>query len=394
MATSRQKLLQLLHGEDPGEIIVCPLIDSWAFEDTSEMVVVPEDDEFTRAHHSRGPVEDQLHMGEMCGYEPIALQDIDWSLANPNLVWQEELVSKDVDAGKRIDLLTLRTPYGDIVHRRQSSLASSMRVEESSLTLDQRHAIIGWYADQIMNCDLGLINVQIQSYVDVRGERGLLSSGVAEPFTLFGLLGPGYELPFYHYADHPEEHERLAELVAEVARFQADVILDGGYDLIWTGSTGHSGFSARYYRRTQLKRARSIIAYIQRRGGVTYSHDCNPVAAIVRDGVLSDLGSSLFETLSPPPAGDIDDLAVYRRMIDPSVCTKGNIDVGDLLTMSIEQVRQATREVIEATRGYRHMVGTGDDVYFGTPIESIRAMVDVAKNHTGRWQPAVAVGGN
>ncbi len=383
MATARQKMLQLLHGEGPGEIIVCPLIDSWAFEDTSEMAIVPGDDEFTRAHHARGPVEDQLHMGEMCGYEPIALQDIDWTLANPNLVWEEELVSKDVAAGKRVDFLTLHTPYGDMVRRRQSSLESSMQVEESELTMDQRHAIIEWYADQIVSCDLDAINVQIKGHVDVRKERGL-SSGVVEPFTLFGLLGPGYERPFYHYADYPEEHERLANLVADVAGFQADVILDGGYDLIWTGSTGYSGFSPRYYRRTQLDRARRIIEHVHRRGGLTYSHDCNPVASIVREGVLSDLGTSLFETLAQPPAGDIDDLAAYRRMIDPCICTKGNVDVGDLLTMNTEEVRTATLQVIEATKGYRHMVGTGDDVYFGTPIESIRAMVDVAKNSSGR----------
>ena len=33
MSTTRQNMLKLLHGEDPGEIIVCPLIDSWVLED-------------------------------------------------------------------------------------------------------------------------------------------------------------------------------------------------------------------------------------------------------------------------------------------------------------------------------------------------------------------------
>ncbi len=114
---------------------------------------------------------------------------------------------------------------------------------------------------------------------------------------------------------------------------------------------------------------------------------------MVREGVFNELSPSCLETLAPPPAGDIDDLARYRRMLNPAICTKGNIDVGFLLNASVDEVRQATLEVIAATQGYRHMVGTGDDVYFGTPIENIKAMVDVAKSYTGRWFPTACVTG-
>ena len=55
------------------------------------------------------------------------------------------------------------------------------------------------------------------------------------------------------------------------------------------------------------------------------------------------------------------------------------------------EVREATLYVIEATSGYRHMVGTGDDVYFGTPIENVKAIVDVAKNYTGRYYSCAKV---
>lgn len=384
MSTKRQKLLQLLHGEDPGEILVCPLIDSWAFEDTSEKVFRPDEDEFTTAHTARGPIEDQLHMGEICGYEPIALQDIDWRLANPKLQWQEELVSKNLRAQKRIDRLTLHTPYGDIVRRRESSLQSSMLIDESDLTPDQLHQIIAWYSAEIAACDLDAIRAQIKGYVGIRGERGLLSSSVVDPFGLFGLLGRGFEHLVYHYADYPEEHHRLAAQVLEVAKFQADVILDEGYDVIWAGSTGGSTYnSPEYFRETRMPYEKEIIAHVKRRGGLIYTHDCNAIAVMIREGVFNELSPSCLETLAPPPAGDIDDLRAYRRMLDPSICTKGNIDVGFLLEATEAEVRQATVDVIEATQGFRHLVGTGDDVYFGTPIENIKAMVDVAKNYTG-----------
>jgi hypothetical protein len=57
MSSTRQKMLKLLHGVDPGEIIVCPLIDSWVLEDQSEKAENPEENEYYYAYAVRGPVE-------------------------------------------------------------------------------------------------------------------------------------------------------------------------------------------------------------------------------------------------------------------------------------------------------------------------------------------------
>ena len=389
MSTTRQKMLKLLHGEDPGEIIVCPLIDSWVLQDESEKVENPDEDEYTYAHTLRGPVEDQIHMGEICGYDPITLQDIDWTLANLNLVWQEERVSEDPVAKVRIDRFTLHTPYGDLVRRRESTTISAHMIEESELTAEQLHKIIEWYADELMSCDLDLIRSQIKGYTDVRGERGLLSSAVASPFRLFGLLGTNFESTIYHYADYPEEHRRLADKILEVSKFQADVILENDYDFIWNGGIGGTTItSPRYYRATTMPYARVINDCVKGKGGLIYSHDCGRSATMIREGLYNELAPSCLETLAPPPAGDIDDLRAYRKMLDPGICTKGNIDVGFLLHASVEEVKKATLEVIGATKGFRHMVGTGDDVYDGTPVENLRAMVEVAKNYTGRHSPS------
>jgi hypothetical protein len=218
--------------------IVCPLIDSWVLEDQSEKAENPEENEYYYAYAVRGPVEDQIHMGEICGYEPVALQDIDWTLANPNLQWEEEWVGEDPKTKVRVDRFTLHTPYGDVVRRRESSTISARMIEESELTARQRHRIIEWYTRELMACDLDLIKAQIKEYTDVRGERGLLSSAVANPWYLFGLVGTGFEANIYHTADFPEEHRRLADRILEVAKFQADVILDNDYDFIWNGGIG------------------------------------------------------------------------------------------------------------------------------------------------------------
>lgn len=87
----------------------------------------------------------------------------------------------------------------------------------------------------------------------------------------------------------------------------------------------------------------------------------------------------VFETLSPPPQGDLDNLAETRRRLPSSICTKGNLDLGLLREGTPDQVADATLDILAATRGYRHMVGTADSVLPSTPIENIKAMVAAAK---------------
>jgi hypothetical protein len=386
MTTKRETLLRLIRGEDPGEILVSPLIDSWVLPDRTQKAYNPdEEDEYYSAYVLQGPLEDQYRMGDIVGYEPIAVKQPDWSLGRPSLSWSRQLVGEDPVAKLRAERLTLHTPYGDLSRRRESSVSSSRTIDESTVTMATRHKIIEWYVDECSSCDLEPVKEQIRGYVQVRGERGLLSGGVAAgPWGLFGIVGSDVAGNIYHFADYPNEHRRLADKILEVAKLQASTMLECGYDLIWNG--GGTGMSSAAYRRsTSLPYDLALNAYVKSKGGLIYTHDCQPVMSAIREGLFNEQLPSVLETLSPPPAGDVSDLAAARRMLDARICTKGNIEVGRLLEADVEEIRAATLDVIAATKGFRHMVGTGDDVYDGTPIENLQAIVDTAKNYTGRW---------
>jgi len=88
----------------------------------------------------------------------------------------------------------------------------------------------------------------------------------------------------------------------------------------------------------------------------------------------------VLETFAPPPTGDITDLRWARERVDPEITTKGNLDIGLLREGTPDEVAQATRDIVEATAGYRHWVGTGDAVLGGTPVENMWAMVAAAKS--------------
>ena len=61
------------------------------------------------------------------------------------------------------------------------------------------------------------------------------------------------------------------------------------------------------------------------------------------------MGIDLFETLSPPPVGNVADLAEARKIIDPKICTRGNVGLDILLNGSETEIEQETIKVLEET---------------------------------------------
>ncbi len=62
---------------------------------------------------------------------------------------------------------------------------------------------------------------------------------------------------------------RLAAMITEVAKWQADVILAAGYDVIWAGTTGGaSSSSPNYFRKTRMSHAKEIISHVKAKGGL------------------------------------------------------------------------------------------------------------------------------
>lgn len=87
-------------------------------------------------------------------------------------------------------------------------------------------------------------------------------------------------------------------------------------------------------------------------------------------------------TIAPPPDGD-NDLAESRRYLAPEICTKGNLQLGTLRDGTPSEIVRATREMVEAVRGWSHVYSTADAVLPGTPPENLIAFVRTARRASG-----------
>ena len=98
-------------------------------------------------------------------------------------------------------------------------------------------------------------------------------------------------------------------------------------------------------------------------------------------GFYNKMGVDLFETLSPPPVGNVEDLARARRILDTQICTRGNVGLDVLLNGTTDEVEKATMSVLEATKSYKHMVAASDYLFYDIPLENIITMVKTVDNY-------------
>ena len=88
-----------------------------------------------------------------------------------------------------------------------------------------------------------------------------------------------------------------------------------------------------------------------------------------------------FDAAHQAPYGEIDDLRQARQALHPDICTRGNLDTEIMRSGTPQQIVETVTSIIDATWGYRHIVGLADSLLWGTPIDNVRCMVQAAKTH-------------
>jgi uroporphyrinogen-III decarboxylase len=94
------------------------------------------------------------------------------------------------------------------------------------------------------------------------------------------------------------------------------------------------------------------------------------------------MGIDLFETLSPPPVGNVASLSDALGKLDESICTRGNLGLDVLLQSDEEEVKRKTYEILEQTRGRKHIVAASDYLFYETPVVNVGAMAEAVKEYT------------
>ncbi len=209
------------------------------------------------------------------------------------------------------------------------------------------------------------------------GEDGVIVIGHPTPSWL--CFQSSQQNLFYHWLDYKEKYIEAMDAIFEASLKVFEIGMSEGIDFMSCCGYGLEMTNMEIFTEADVPIMKRYSAWVRERDGLMWYHNCGMTRKFIEAGLFNELGAHIIETFSPPPAGDNADLAYTRSLIDSSICTKGNLDLGLLRDGSPDDVKKATEEMVESVRGSAHVYSTADAVLPGTPPENFIAFCQTAR---------------
>jgi hypothetical protein len=213
------------------------------------------------------------------------------------------------------------------------------------------------------------------------GNEGVIVLGHPHPAWLGYQINPSNI--FFHWNDWRERYLKSMDAVFEASLQVMTIAMEEGIDFMSDSSYGLEMTSPALFAAMDLPFIQKFSRWTHERGGLFWYHNCGFTRQLILSGTLNTLGADVLETIAPPPEGD-NDLAESRRHLDPSICSKGNLNLRLLRDGKPGEIRQAARSMVEAVRGYPHVYSTADAVLEGTPPENFITFVTEVRDAAER----------
>lgn len=361
--TPRQRMLALLNDQPIDEAVVSPLFES-------DYACYIKDSKWPSDVDS---LDDYLRTADAIGGEPTFEAAIDYGKYEPELIPQTNILARDENAIRRE--MIWHSPKGDLRMVTEEHVGLTPFLVEGGVTSVEQFGSMEWYFEKMGRCAEG-VRESVRATMKKIGERGIVRAQVGNTFELAFIKYPDI---LFLYMDNPEAYQHMVDVFWEAQKPLIKACIEGGADLIFASGVAAEMMSPQMFEATFLPALKRQREFIHAHGGRFYYHSCGHTKHFIELGFYNEILPDVFETLSPPPYGIVDDLRYVREILDPRICTKGNLDTELLRSGPVKDIEAAAEKIVEDTWGYRHTVALADSILYGTPPEHIRAMTDAAK---------------
>lgn len=218
------------------------------------------------------------------------------------------------------------------------------------------------------------------SWKALLGDRGVLAPwGFAGVFNYAADLC-GSEALFLQPLDDEPAYRALMDRLTTAQCEYCQAMAEAGADCI--GIQGHIAnagtVSPAFFRQYVQEYEQRLIDAIHAAGAFSVYHNCGRARRLYPN--YRELGMTLWETVSEPPAGD-NRLAEAKSALGDKVCLLGNLDqIHFLKTAAPAQVAERARQVMETGKpGGRYIFAASDFLEPDTPRENVVAMIEAAR---------------
>ena len=313
----------------------------------------------------------EITLSRALDYEPMFMTDC------PGLIFNWS-VDPERSTDKSLTRV-IRTRRGEWIHHASGENVPWHDAEPCPVQTPEDHAMFVAVCEQVAD-RTEEIRTYYRTWRTRVGENGVIVIGHPHPSWLGYQINPSNI--FYHWSDFQDVFVRSMEAMYEASLVVMSIAMDEGIDFMSDSSYGLEMTSPDLFQVMDLPHIRRFAEWTHDRGGLFWYHNCGFTRKMIQDGTFNGLGADIIETIAPPPEGD-NDLAESRRHLDPSICSKGNLNLRILRDGTTDEVISATRSIVDAVRGYKHVLSTADGVLEGTPPENYITFVRTARELTG-----------
>ena len=357
--TPRQRFLSCVRGEIGAWPAVSPFLPH-------PEVVVRTLTYLSLPSHGADLVRNEIQLAKALEYEPMFMTDCS-GLIFP---WKEDPERSD----REFTVSTIETRRGPWVRQVSRSLGQwgddsgfPVKTEDDHAMLMQVSSEIGDRAD--------VIRRYFRDFRERVGEEGVIVVG--HPHVSWLAYQASQQNLVFHLQDFPRTFRRSMDAIMEASLFVFGIAMEEGIDFMSESCSGLEMSSPRDFDEVDLPVLVKLADWTHERGGLFWYHNCGQTRELIRSGRFNRFSPDVLETIAPPPEGD-NDLGQSRRLLDPRICTKGNLSLGTLREGTVKDVVRETRAMVDAVRGFRHICSTADGVLQGTPPENLVAFVHAA----------------
>jgi uroporphyrinogen decarboxylase len=223
-----------------------------------------------------------------------------------------------------------------------------------------------------------MVKKKIRRMKHYLGTDGILGTWVAGgPFNNASMVMDHTQL-YMLFLTEPEFFDKLMQFTTNRTLDYTQAFIDAGADVMLVGGNVPGGFlGARTYEQHILAYEKRYIDFIQEQGCPAVYHNCGEIMSLAAS--YKKLGARVVEPFSPSPLGDAD-LGKAVDIVRGDYVIIGGVDQVNVLQKgTVEQVRQATFQTIEAgKRNGPFIIQSADFLEYNTPIENVEEFVVTA----------------
>lgn len=373
---SKERLLAVLKGKKPDRIPWAPLIDGYFLSSLKEKNIEMNSIELLR--HIRADIIER----HVSTYIDILQTGSSYMIyMNPKDIIVQKNIKITTNYNKKNGEIfyIYETPLGIIKEKYVFTKASPF------LPFPVEHKIkkkedLGIYKYLLTNI-LPVPNFNnFQKVVDYIGDDGLATAS-GPPTPLLRLLEKdmGVENFYYYLYDYPKEIEEILDIMHErnksiyriIIKSPAEVII--GYE-----NSSTTLFSPQIYKNYCLNQINEYTDIAHEAGKIILTHMCGKLDNIM--DLISEGKQDGISDVAPPPTGDLN-ISKALKVWGRSKIVIGGIDATAFTQLSVDDIKEYVKDLLEKINPADNFIlGSGDAVPYGTPLENLKAVTEVVEN--------------